>query len=140
MSEATGLRAAKGKEVIPAVANITVEGSNFTVTSGPVHGEFFRPLAPGRYTVTVRGDGLIPTRTNVTIPVSGAGVVREFVLRPRRLPSGAQQKLAVVLTPAEQNRDNMLLLGGGILVLYGLWITHRRMVHRTFSSTRERSV
>ena len=114
------------------------------VHSGPTHGDFYRPLAPGKYTVVVRREGFSPSRANITVPASGAGVVRDFVLRQKRVspaaagtttPSGMKM-MVESLSPAEQQRDNLLLLGAGVLVLYMLWLVHRQMVHRIFGGTR----
>lgn len=141
-AESAGLRKNKGKEVFPVVASITIEGSNFTVTTGSKYGNYYRPLAPGKYTVIVTSEGYSAMRANITVPSSGSGVKKDFVLKQKR-PDNAQaskKDLPLTMTSAEQQRDNLVLLLGGVLILYGLWLTHRQAVHRYFNSSRERSM
>lgn len=144
MAESNSLRKDKGQELRPVEANITVEGIDFAVRSGWKHGDYYRPLAPGRYTLLVRGEGLVPSRSNVTVPADGSGVVRNFVLRQRRPPSmdtaaGVAGALAA-LDKVEHRGDNMLLVVGGMLLMLGLWQIHKRMVHRSGVLGRQRSM
>ena len=134
MVESDSLRKDKGRELHPVEANVTVEGIDFTVRSGWQHGDYYRPLAPGRYTLLVRREGYMPYRSNVTVPDSGAGVVRNFVLRQR--PSPAQPtmtraaKVAVALGDSQVHGNNWFLVVGALLLLLGLWQIHKRLMHQ----------
>ena len=69
-------------------ANVSVAGIDWTLQSGDTFGNFYRPLAPGRYTVTVRKTGYKPAQATVTVPTSGAGVARTFALTPTATAPG----------------------------------------------------
>ena len=45
-------------------------------------GDYYRPLAPGRYTVVVSCEGYKPLSINLTIPEDGSGAQRHFLLAP----------------------------------------------------------
>ena len=62
----------------PAVVGI--EGRDATSREGL--GDFYRPLAPGRYFVEVSKPGFKPFTTNITVPADGSGAQRHFVLAP----------------------------------------------------------
>ncbi len=53
------LRVDKGVEKYgaPLVASIDIQGIPFPVKSNEVFGDFWRPLAPGPYVVTIRSKG-----------------------------------------------------------------------------------
>ncbi|PSC74500.1 carboxypeptidase D [Micractinium conductrix] len=60
----------------PLDARITVSGSKFVARTNPRFGNFYRPLAPGNYTVRVaKKDGSAASTHKVTVPESGAGAV-----------------------------------------------------------------
>jgi hypothetical protein len=136
MAESVSLRKDKGRELQPVVANVSVEGVDFSVHSGWQHGDYYRPLAPGRYTLVVRSEGYMPSRSNVTVPENGSGVVRNFVLRSRHavpVPVAVLSraaKVAVALEGAEQRGDNMFLVVGALLLLVMLWQIHKRLLHQ----------
>lgn len=71
-------------------ATIAVKGISWTVTSGNTFGDYYRPLAPGTYTVQVRKTGYTTAQSTVTVPASGAGVVRDFVLKPSSVSSAGR--------------------------------------------------
>ncbi|GAB4822565.1 hypothetical protein N2152v2_009611 [Parachlorella kessleri] len=75
------LRAGKGQEVQPIVADITVAGIDFTVSSRQRFGDFYRPLAPGQYGILVSSDGYLPFSTNITVPADGSGAVLDVILQ-----------------------------------------------------------
>lgn len=142
--ESAGLRKEKAK-LQPIEANVTIEGSDFVVKSHPVWGDYYRPLAPGKYTVVVRKEGYPTARSNITVPEDGKGVVRDFVLRPKRTNTSttvaAGRKAMMITVSAATEREHaivLLVVGAGIM--WGLWIVHRRMVHRTFALQRQRSM
>ena len=132
--ETGALRKDKAKEVRPIEANVTIEGSNFVVKSSSAYGDYYRPLAPGKYTVVVRREGYPTARSNVTVPADGRGVVRDFVMREKKVNADGS-----TLNSAETQRNhNMILLLSGVGVMWGLWIVHKRMVRRQASSMRQR--
>jgi hypothetical protein len=151
VAETDSLRKDRGREVQPLEANVTVEGVDgaISVMTGWQHGEYHRPLAPGRYTLVVRSEGYSPSRSNVTVPADGSGVVRNFVLHPRRparaaaaaggSASAAAAKLMATMSEREPRGDNMFLVIGGLSLLLGLWQIHKRMLHLSGVSGRERS-
>lgn len=151
MAESNFLRKSKGQELQPISANITVEGLDgfeFVVRSGRIHGDYYRPLAPGRYTLLVRKDGYMPSRSNVTVPEDGSGVMRNFVLRERKPPATRNMVMtassviaaAADISPHDQVRDHMTLVTGGLVLLLGLWDIHKRMVRRAGVLGRHRSM
>ncbi|KAI7836828.1 hypothetical protein COHA_009329 [Chlorella ohadii] len=85
--EEGSLRGSKGREVAPlGGANITVlaaatgEEQPAWVLSRAGLGDYYRPLAPGRYTVVVSKEGYKPFAANFTVPADGSGAQRHFVL------------------------------------------------------------
>lgn len=137
--ETTSLRKDKGiRTTLPVQANVTVEGSNMIVKSTVEFGDFYRPLAPGKYTITVQKEGYTTFRTNVTVPRDGRGVSKDFILRMRK-PSEPQSRRAVPLSLATQSHYVLVLLFLGGVVVWGLWVTHKKIVHRHLL-TRQRSV
>lgn len=50
------------------------------VVSRAGQGDYYRPLAPGRYTVVVSKPGYKPFAANFTVPADGSGAQRHFVL------------------------------------------------------------
>ena len=119
----------------PVEANVTIEGSDFVVKSNSVYGDFYRPLAPGKYTVVVRREGYPTARSNITVPEDGTGVIRDFVLRQKR-PSSND----VVLSTATQRQHNLVLVGSGVGIMWGLWLVHRQMIYRSMYTVRQRSM
>lgn len=45
-------------------------------------GDYYRPLAPGTYSVTVSKRGYAPASAEVTVPEDGSGVHKDWVLEP----------------------------------------------------------
>jgi hypothetical protein len=133
--ESNTVRKDKGKEMHPVEANVTIEGSDFVVKSNSIYGDFYRPLAPGKYTVVVRREGYPTARSNITVPADGAGVIRDFVLRQKK-PSSNE----LILTLETQRQHNLILIGSGLGIMWGLWIIHRQMIHRSMYNVRQRSM
>lgn len=72
------VKTASGK---PLSASISVEGIDHDVSTRAKFGDFYRPLAPGRYVVTAKADGYKSTSKTIRIPDElGEGAVYEFVL------------------------------------------------------------
>lgn len=70
----------KVKGLIPAQAKVVVKGINTVTLTGKL-GYYYRPLAPGKYTIEVTQKGYKPVKATVTIPTNGKGAVRDFVLK-----------------------------------------------------------
>ena len=69
---------------VPAIdAKVMVRGINHTTYTGPVYGDYHRPLAPGKYVIEVHKTGYQKAFAEVLVPLSGRGVVHDFVLAPR---------------------------------------------------------
>jgi hypothetical protein len=146
-----------------------VEGNSRSVLTRDGFGDFYRPLAPGRYTVTVSKAGFKPLSVNLTVPEDGSGAQRHFVLaregsssegevaytphglaptaaaegggsvlpwKAARRRGGGGPDAAGTLTAATRARDRMLMMGAGVLVVYGLWVTHRRLSPRSLMRRR----
>lgn len=126
-------------------------------------GDYYRPLAPGRYTVVVSKPGYTPVTANLTVPADGSGAQRHFVLAPEAsgreggviyslkaaLPAGAAAdpalpwqkgsrkaqlgELGLDGLDATRGRDRLYLLGAGAACAYGLWVTHARLKRRAHS-------
>ena len=64
----------------PLLAHISVEGITHSIKSGADFGNFYRPLAPGKWTVTASLPGHGNSSVPITIPEDGSGVVLEFQL------------------------------------------------------------
>jgi len=135
MVESNTVRKDKGKEMHPVEANVTIEGSDFVVKSNSVFGDYYRPLAPGKYTVVVRREGYPTARSNITVPEDGTGAIRDFVLRHKR-PSPVD----VILTLETQRQHNFVLVGCGVGIMWGLYIMHRQMIYRSMVNVRQRSM
>ena len=140
--ESPSLRKEKVK-LQPIEANVTIEGSDFVVKSHPVWGDYYRPLAPGKYTVVVRKEGYPTARSNITVPEDGKGVIRDFVLRPKRTNTSTvagRKGMMITVSAATEREHAIILILVGVGMMWGLWIIHRRMVHRTFGLQRQRSM
>ncbi|KAL4436066.1 hypothetical protein ABPG77_005514 [Micractinium sp. CCAP 211/92] len=153
------LRGQKGLELPPlGGANITVVGNNMSVLTREGLGDYYRPLAPGRYTVQVTKEGYEPFTVNLTVPTDGSGAQRHFLLAREgsggsgqvayslkslgsgsgeggaggALPwhSGAAAAGSSEVNPS-RGRDRLLMLAVGAVVVYGLWLTHSRLQRRT---------
>ena len=61
-------------------------GVDKAIRSHPQRADFYRPLAPGRYTVTVARAGFKPLVHNFTVPADGSGAQRHFLLVPEGSP------------------------------------------------------
>lgn len=164
------MRGARGAELAPlGNATITVEGISTVTASRDKFGDYYRPLAPGRYMVMVSKDGYKPFSVNLTVPADGSGAQRHFVLARedsssssdvafnlRSLePSSSSDDSGTVLpwkagrkggsaviepgstvSAASRSRDRSLMLGAGAVVVYGLWVTHRRLSPRSLMRRR----
>jgi carboxypeptidase D len=129
MAESAALRKDKGEEVQPLEADVSVEGSPFKVRSGP-RGEYYRALAPGKYTLIIKAAEYPAARINVTVPTSGRGVVRDFVLRKGPKPKASSfnaRKVLVSQSSLPLRYDGLVLVGVGGVVVYGLWWSHKRL-------------
>jgi carboxypeptidase D len=51
----------------PLAATITVQGNTRTIVTNPTHGDYYRLLMPGTYTITASAPGYIPSSVTVTI-------------------------------------------------------------------------
>lgn len=152
------LRGKKGQE-LPRLggANITVVGNNVSVVSREGLGDYYRPLAPGRYTVRVTKEGYKPFTVNLTVPTDGSGAQRHFVLAREGSSSsggvayslkslgassgeggalgalpwrGGAAAAAGDKVPSSRERDRLVMLAVGAAVVYGLWLTHSRLQRR----------
>jgi len=59
----------------------TLYGSPLVAKTYGIYGDFYRPLAPGRYKVRVSKRGFTPQITTITVPDNGEGLVKNFYLR-----------------------------------------------------------
>lgn len=135
-----------------------VVGNNMSVLTRDGLGDYYRPLAPGRYTVQVTKEGYEPFTVNLTVPSDGSGAQRHFLLAREgsggsgqvayslkslgsgsgeggaggALPwhSGAAAAGSSEVNPS-RGRDRLLMLAVGAVVVYGLWLTHSRLQRRT---------
>jgi len=69
-----------GKDEKPLAATIKVKGIEKDYFTRPEFGDFYRPLKPGRYDVTISADGYQNYPTRITIPDNGTGEVYRFEL------------------------------------------------------------
>lgn len=154
-------------------------GLDKAVQSHAQRGDFYRPLAPGRYTVTLSHPGFKPLTHNLTVPADGSGAQRHFLLvaegspgeggvafslkalarseeaaaaaaaagggsdgggtlpwKGMRKGGPADREGGGLLAPrdgvtATRGRDRLVMLGSGVLVVYGLWLTHTRIRKRS---------
>mmetsp|Transcript_6007 Transcript_6007/g.15215 ORF Transcript_6007/g.15215 Transcript_6007/m.15215 type:complete len:535 (+) Transcript_6007:119-1723(+) len=65
----------------PLAATISVQGIDRDSTSGP-HGDFYRPLGPGTYTITASVDGYQIQSKQVSVLPGNQGAQLEFILQP----------------------------------------------------------
>lgn len=70
------------REKNPLRARIMIEGISKTVHSRPEFGDFYRPLSPGIYNVTVIAKGFYSKSVEISVPEDGSGYQRNFRLRP----------------------------------------------------------
>lgn len=70
-----------GKKLVPLEADIIVKGNARVSKSGAEFGEYYRPLAPGKYTITVKKAGYKSASVAVVVPKNGKGAIRKFVLK-----------------------------------------------------------
>mmetsp|Transcript_4573 Transcript_4573/g.8325 ORF Transcript_4573/g.8325 Transcript_4573/m.8325 type:complete len:544 (-) Transcript_4573:1669-3300(-) len=66
---------------LPLEATISVQGISKDMSTGPL-GDFYRPLAPGTYTVTASAYGYKAHSKEATVPRDNSGVKLEFLLLP----------------------------------------------------------
>lgn len=71
----------------PLAATIAVVDISHNITAGREFGDYYRPLAPGTYTLMATMPGYHPSSATVQVPESGQGVVHDFLLKP----DGSQQ-------------------------------------------------
>jgi len=65
----------------PIAANITVQGINKVMKNNPLHGDYYRLLTPGTYTITASSVGYVPNSVSVTVPThQSEQIVVDFVL------------------------------------------------------------
>jgi carboxypeptidase D len=69
-----------GTRMVPVQASIVVKGNSKVYTSGTKFGDYYRPLAPGKYTITAKRAGYKPVTVSVVVPSTGKGVIQNFVL------------------------------------------------------------
>ena len=69
-----------GTKIVPVQADIVVNGIAKVTKSGAKFGDYYRPLAPGKYKLTVKKAGYKTTSATVVVPASGKGVIQNFVL------------------------------------------------------------
>ncbi|KAL4531307.1 hypothetical protein Ndes2437A_g08645 [Nannochloris sp. 'desiccata'] len=70
-----------GTKLVPLKADIIVKGNARVSNSGAKFGDYYRPLAPGKYTITVKKAGYKSASVAVVVPRNGKGVIRNFVLK-----------------------------------------------------------
>lgn len=71
----------KNTHGVPLAATITVQGNTRTIKTNPAHGDYYRLLTPGTYTLSVSTPGYISASTEITIPVGQtAQAVLDFTL------------------------------------------------------------
>lgn len=134
-----------------------VVGNNVSIISRDGLGDYYRPLAPGRYTVRVTKEGYKPFTVNLTVPTDGSGAQRHFVLAREGSSSsggvayslkslgassgeggalgalpwrGGAAAAAGDKVPSSRERDRVVMLAVGAAVVYGLWLTHSRLQRR----------
>ena len=66
---------------LPRPVLAAVAGIDKDVRSSLPFGDFYRPLAPGDYTVTVTSRGYTSYSANVTVPADGSGASLRVALR-----------------------------------------------------------
>jgi len=87
-----------------------VLGNNMSVLSRDAGGDYYRPLAPGRYTVLVSKEGYKTFAVNLTVPADGSGAQRHFVLA-REGSSGSGEVTYSLKTPVSSSSSSSS--GGG---------------------------
>lgn len=109
-----------------------VEGIGKNITTSAEHGDYYRPLAPGDYIITIEADGYIPFSASAIVPDDGSGVVLNAVLQ--QLPDGSHVAEPNAGTLAAYTKgfasDQLLLLAAAPLLLQGLRMAHIRLKKR----------
>jgi carboxypeptidase D len=70
-----------GTKLVPVQASIVVNGIARVSKSGATFGDYYRPLAAGRYSITVKRAGYKTATATVLVPSNGKGVIKNFVLK-----------------------------------------------------------
>ncbi|KAK9814699.1 hypothetical protein WJX72_010093 [[Myrmecia] bisecta] len=120
----------------PLPATISVQGIDFNVSASATFGDYYRPLAPGQYTVTASMDGYAPATQVVTVPADNIGKAvkhADDLLPAPRLREPAAPSSPVDTTWADLMQRAMLLvigiplMGLGVLQLVRLvrYVGHR---------------
>jgi hypothetical protein len=111
-----------------------VEGIGKNITTSAEHGDYYRPLAPGDYIITIEADGYIPFSASAIVPDDGSGVVLNAVLQ--QLPGmdgshGADPNDGALAAYTKGfASDQLLLLAAAPLLLQGLRMAHIRLKKR----------
>lgn len=117
--------------------SFAVEGIPLATFSSSKHGDFYRPLAPGEYTIIVKSDGYKTETVDVVIPADGTGLKHNFILTRKKQPKG---KIAQPLDSGSFLRDSFILVSIGLFIFYGLWAVHMKITKRALFLARHRSI
>ena len=94
---------------LPAVLPTNGGQQPTVVASRAGAGDFYRPLAPGRYTIVVSKPGFKPFAANLTVPADGSGAQRHFVLAREGSSWGGE----VAFSPRGLGGGGAVTQGGG---------------------------
>lgn len=112
-----------GKKNLPIAASVTVQPSFMNTTTDPLTGAFYRPLAPGSYTIDVSAVGFKPKTMQVEIPDEGGLFLRVYL---NKLP-GRQLEI----DPRDQFQSGVIIVMGVGMTVGGLWWIHLLLVSRS---------
>ena len=123
-----GAGAGAGKQNLPIPASVTVHPSFMNTTTDPTAGTFYRPLAPGTYTVEVAAEGFKPKTMQVEMAEDGV-FVRVYL---NMLSSGATTAGWLVVDPREQFQSGVIIVVGVATIAGGglFWI-HQLLLSRS---------
>lgn len=112
-----------GKQNLPIPASVTVQPSLMNTTTDAATGTFYRPLAPGTYTVEVSANGFKPKTMQVEMPEEGGLFLRVYL---NMLPG-----TTLIVDQQEQFESGVIIVVGVGLTVGGLYWIHMLLLNRS---------
>eukprot|EP00884_Botryococcus_braunii_P009660 jgi/Botrbrau1/18696/Bobra.0386s0022.1 len=86
----------EGEGAGPLPASVEVVGINFSIPASAQFGDFYRPLAPGRWTLRASMPGYRSEEVAVQVPEDGQGAVHNFTLHKLASTASVEEAAATV--------------------------------------------
>lgn len=119
-----------GKENIPIYASIKVGESFLNTTSDRKTGKFYRPLAPGKYSIEVTANGFKPKQIQIEIPEDSHGTFERIYLNQKQQTSD-RNSAKMPLENASESQSGVIILGATCGITLGmLWWIHLSLTSR----------